>query len=233
MKRGKEFALEDGTERTIYRIGLVGGQTAGKTTVLKRAEKMYGERVQCVHEAATAVRDRLGDLGVTYGGRSAVRAYQKHIFAKQILDEEVALLLAAGMPGCEFILCDRTSLCGIAYLEIMDYDDAESEFLDLTGKEKADFYSSYDGIIFLEMPRPSGFARAREHTSSYPTAYSRSNLIREAWKDHPDFYVVPWMPDKEAKIKAVFNVIDDILRRAKHPDYPPQQPFTTRPTPEP
>jgi hypothetical protein len=233
MKRGIEITLEDGTLRTIYRIGLVGGQTAGKTTVLKRAEKKYGKRVWCVAEAATAVRLHRNQLGLDEAGARNVISEQQEIYTKQILDEVDALNWAGSTPGCEFILCDRTSLCGVAYLGIMDYGLAETEFLELTNRKKEQHYAAYDGIVFLEMPRPSGYTRAREHTSSYPTARDRSALIREAWKDHPDFHVVPWLPDKEAKIKNVFDVIDGILHRAKHPDHAPHQPFMTRPTPEP
>lgn len=198
----------------IIRIALIGGQSAGKTQSQHHAKQHYGGRIYCVSEVASAVRARSSLIAFDPARREELYQQQQLIYAKQVRDEERAIERAAHSSAGEFILCDRARLCGAAYLGTMDPEEALAAFLELCETDQTACFSAYDGIIFLSMPRPSGFFKLRPHRSSYPVASGRSEIIRHVWNDHPEFHEIPWLPNEYEKYQLVIAAVDRILQRA-------------------
>lgn len=188
------------------RIVLTGGPGGGKTTAADLFRREIGDEVTVVPEAATMLFS---------GGFPRVdqpearRATQRAIYNVQRNLEDIQ---AALYPG-RILLCDRGTLDGAAYWP----DGAESFFRDLSIDRAAE-YARYDAVIHFESAAVGDMdieGGNPVRIESAEAAVALDTRLREVWKDHPRFVMVPHNPSFFKKITFGLASIESIVSQLR------------------
>jgi hypothetical protein len=188
-------------------VGIVGGQCTGKSkiiTTLKRPE--FGGHIHTLEELVRRERDMTGYVAPV-GDSMELLAYQRMLYDQQCLSESLAKL-AGSRSGCSVLVCDRTRLCGAAYLGKADPKEALAAFELLCGKRE-ECYAAYGTIIYLGMP-PQEFFEAKRPGRPYNLAMQKARILRELWQGHTGFHEFGWVEDRTEKEREIIELIQRI-----------------------
>ena len=184
------------------RIVVTGGPGGGKTTAADMFRREIGERVVVVPEAATMM---FSGGFPRYDEEHAIHAAQRAIFHVQRSLEDVQ---AAAYPG-RILLCDRGTVDGAAY-----WPGSTDAFFEAMETSLADELTRYDGVIFFESAAVGGLAIEGGNPirrESIEEAALLDARLREVWKAHSRFRLVPHQPSFLAKISAGVAILEEMV----------------------
>lgn len=163
-------------------IVLTGGPGAGKTAVLELARRNFCKNLFIVPEAASILfSGGFPRLDSVCGKKSAQRTIVK-------VQQELERMICDEPPKCNFVLCDRGTLDGLAY-----WPEDESSFFKETGLVKQDELARYHAVIHLQTPGEAhGYNNANpSRTETALAATEIDGRILEAWSEHKNVYTIP------------------------------------------
>lgn len=186
----------------IRRVVLTGGPGGGKTTAADLLRRELGDRVVVVPEAATILFSGGFPRTRDAGGR---RAVQTAIYHVQRNLEDVQ---AACYPE-RLLLCDRGTLDGAAYWpttpEDFVRDQATTWEVEL---------ARYDAVLFFESAAVGGLGIEGGNPTRVETLREAAALdaaLREVWRRHPRFTLVPHSASFFAKMAAGLDALRALL----------------------
>jgi hypothetical protein len=184
------------------RIVLTGGPGGGKTTAADLFRRELGDRLVVVPESATTLFaggfPRVSDA-------EAQRSEQRAIFAVQRSLEDIQ---AATYPD-RVLLCDRGTVDGAAY-----WPDGVEEFFSAMGTTHDAQLARYDAVLFFESAAAAGLGieggnRYRVETNDEALAIDLR--LRDLWRPHPSFHLVPHNHSFLRKITTGLDVLEAVL----------------------
>ena len=130
---------------------------------------------------------------------------------KYIFETHIKLLSIAKEKDCQFIICDRGTMDGLAYM-------SEEEFKKIIPDSYKEEYDRYSMILFLEsvvkysQNQYYGLIdnRRKEKTEQ---AIALDNSILKAWEFHDNLIVIKAEKSFSSKIKKAMKVIYDFISR--------------------
>ena len=185
LRGSKVLALPQilGVLNKIPRIVITGPPCSGKTTVMNRLRDIFPE-FHFVPEVATII---IGQLGLRPGNTPfTINQFQKAIYKTQRIFEDSSMQYAVAGNKKAMIL-DRGTADQIAYMP-----GGITQFAEVMGTDPIHEYSSYDAVLFLELPSREIY-EANSHNNSarmekYDEAVPLSTKLKNAWNPHPYFY---------------------------------------------
>ena len=199
----------------IAKIALTGGPCAGKTTTISRIEEHLidrGYHVLTLSECATeTIRS-----GIRPFGNNAVSVYdfENEILNLQLFKEKRFNDFVKIYPdGTKIIiLCDRGSVDVRAYLGKENYE----KILKQNNLKNEDLLKEYDLVIHMitvaaDMENRYSNSNNKARFEDSEEAINVDNNIVEAWKDHPNFKVVPVCELLEDKIQLAIKEVDKLI----------------------
>lgn len=141
-------------QRQLLRIGILGAECTGKSTLAQALALHWGGAAACVAEYARSRWDAMGSSGFSY-------ADMLPIAQKQVQLEEQALAVA--LPATRWLLCDTTPLAAL-YYSLESFGKAPLALWALSAR-------AYDAVLLCapDMPfvqdgqRSSDAFRQRQH----------------------------------------------------------------------
>jgi hypothetical protein len=182
-------------------VVLTGGPGAGKTAVLEFVRKVFCEHVAILPEAA----------GILFGGGfwrldspSAKKAAQRAIYHVQ---EEMQNLVL-GEKRWAFGLCDRGTIDGLAY-----WPNSEAHYFATLDTNLEKEYSKYKAVIQLRSPSlKNGYNYQNPiRIETADMAAKIDQRIHEAWKNHPNYFVIDSTSDFTEKIKIATERLQSLI----------------------
>ena len=180
--------------KRIVRIVLTGGPAAGKTSLISRILKQFGQengwRVITIPETATEL---ISGFGIKpFGNCMSMLKFQDFVIADQIHKEKLALQAAEVVPEDNvLIIYDRALLDDKAY--ISDEEFAET-LMRVGGVNEEQVLVGYDAVLHLVT-----CAKGAEYAYNYGNA-ARYETIEEArrmddrtlqcWSPHPNLRII-------------------------------------------
>ncbi len=164
------------------RIVLTGGPGGGKTTAADLFRREIGDRAALVPEAATLLYGGGFPRPADPEGR---RALQRAIYHVQANLEDVQ----ARLHPERILICDRGTIDGAAY-----WPDGDGAFFEAVGTTEAAELARYDAVIFFETAAAGGGSIEGNNptrTENAAQAIALDRALRDAWKRHPRFVMVP------------------------------------------
>lgn len=200
-----------------FTVVFTGGPCAGKTTALASVSEMLKEMgfdVIIVPEASTLIFSSgvSLDLG-TYTKPQGVD-FQKALMKLQIhLEETFARIISINSPKPDrpkqkIILCDRGLMDGKAYLESDQWDML---LLEMGIEENSILELRYDVVIHMVTAADGAeeFYQKDNNLARHEginLAKELDRKLKEAWKDHPNFYLINNDGGFEQKLEKVREV---------------------------
>lgn len=181
------------------KIVLTGGPSAGKTTVAEILCRNEWFRLVGVPEAAS----------ILYRGgfprnseKIHVRCQQRAIYHVQRELEEISTL--DGMNRS--LICDRGSLDGLAY-----WPDHEEQFFEAMGSTMENEVARYDWVLHLDTAAPEHYRSSEIRKEESAEAAAVNQLVKHAWRKHPQRIIIPNSVDFLQKIDTTIRVVEMIL----------------------
>jgi predicted ATPase len=203
----------------ITRVVLTGGPCAGKTTILARIKDHFstlGYHVYIVPEAATCVIGT-GFIPASFPGDEIYEIQDAILEITLTLYRQTERLARQLGKYPALIIYDRGSLDAKAYCT----PNAWARILQSRNISELELSSRpYQGVIHLVTAADG----AREHYSvlnnaarleSWEEAMAIDLRLREAWSEHPRFYLVDNSTSFEGKVRRTLELIHDILRSTR------------------
>ena len=209
-------------KKRVLKFGIGGGPCSGKTSGLPViAEKLRdkGYIALIVPEVDTLLK--AGGLSLENLGNWE---FQKANLDMQIRNEEIfercAQILAEKENKDVIILCDRGKLCGAAYLP--EFSDLLQNHYDTTAEK---IHTEYVGILHLVTTAIGAeeyftVANNSSRTEDIPHARELDYKSRNAWKGHPNIYIIENIDKDENKIsfeqkielcmRALYDMLDNM-----------------------
>ena len=174
------------SSKRLPRIVLTGGPCSGKSTAMKAIESGYGDRVTCMREMATMV--------ITHGVLPSTDKMQSWHFNRFLhgvqSDFQTITDTQARANGKSLLVLDRGSIDNAAYVsgglpeyEKMCHTTREVEF------------AKYDMVLFLDTPPRDVYESKKANNparyETYDEALAVSARIKNVWRNHPGFRVMP------------------------------------------
>lgn len=197
-----------GPQNGHLRIVLTGGPGGGKTTAADLFRREIGGRVVVVPEAAT----------ILFSGGfprstdpAAQRSLQQAIFHVQRNLEDVQ---AHRYPD-RILLCDRGTIDGAAYWpDGASPEAATKSFFDAVGTTLEYELVRYDAVLFFESAAVGGLSVEGGNptrTESEEQAVALDHRLREIWRQHPRFSLVPHNPSFFKKITFGLAMLESLV----------------------
>lgn len=199
--------------KNIYKIVLTGGPAAGKTTLLTRIVKEFGEkgyRVLVVPETAT---DLISGFGIKpFGNCIDLLKFQDFVFKFQIMKETMAVEAAMLVPEEKvLIIYDRGLIDNKAYITSEEFNGILKTF----GLTEVQVRDRYQAVIHL-VSSANGAAKfynldnaARTETIEQACELDKKTL--NAWIGHSHLKIVDNSTNFEDKIDKAMNEIYHIV----------------------
>jgi len=185
-----------------FRVVLTGGPGGGKTTAADLFRREIGDQVTIVPEAATL----LFSGGFPRPDQAeAQRSAQRAIYQVQRSLEDIH---AAQFPD-RILLCDRGTVDGGAYWP----DGADSFYADVGSSHAAEL-DRYDAVIFFETAACGGHgfdSENRFRTESQQQAIELDSSLRELWKPHPHFTLIPHSASFFRKMTIGLGILESLV----------------------
>ena len=188
--------------RRPIRIVLTGGPGGGKTTAADLFRREIGSRAALVPEAATLLYGGGFPRPVDPEGR---RALQSAIYHVQANLEDVQ----ARLHPDRILICDRGTIDGAAY-----WPEGDGAFYDAVGTTEAAELARYDAVIFFETAAAGGGSIEGNNptrTENAEQAIAIDRALREVWRRHPRFVMVPHDPSFFKKITFGLASIESLV----------------------
>lgn len=194
-------------------IALTGGGCSGKSSVIKRLEQEYSDRVLVIPEAATTLLAG----GFTKAGQ--LLGYSRHwndqfqpVQVELQLRLETAYRAAAHKHRFPLIVVDRGLLDGAAYWA----DGVQAFCHNLLGMEPETVYRRYTKVIHMESlatsrPHLYGTTGNEERYEPLNVAAERELALRRIWGGHPAWTFIPGQPNAEQKTRRALDEIIAVL----------------------
>ncbi len=185
-----------------FRVVLTGGPGGGKTTAADLFRREIGDRVIVVPETATLLFS---------GGfprptdADAVRSAQDAIYHVQRNLEDIQ---AAEYPD-RILLCDRGTADGGAY-----WPDGPGSFFTSVGSDHRAELDRYDAVIFFETAAHGGHGFESENrfrTESQQEAIDLDLRLREMWRPHPRFTLIPHTVSFFKKMTIGLGILESLI----------------------
>ncbi len=181
---------------------LTGGPGGGKTTAADLFRREIGDRVIVVPEAATLLFSGGFPRPVAV---DAARSAQGAIYHVQRNLEDIQ---AAQYPD-RILLCDRGTVDGGAY-----WPDGPEEFFASVASTHQDELARYDAVIFFETAARGGHGFESENrfrTESQQQAVDLDARLRELWKPHPRFTLIPHSASFFRKMTVGVGILENLV----------------------
>lgn len=201
-----EFSIHEELLRTtkkIPRIVLTGGPCSGKSALLEVLRREFGETIHCVPETATILISMVGikpsrDL-------FALSRFQETVHRVQRIFEETSAQQAIS-EGRRALVLDRGSVDNAAYLG-GGLIEMSQRFATTPQAE----YARYGLVVCLDVPPEHIFQAHRDNNPARSETYDQAVIlgerIKEVWRKHPNFLVVPngqnWQEKQETALGAI------------------------------
>lgn len=195
------------------KLVLTGGPSGGKTTLAQALMREMADQLIVVPEAAS----------ILYGGgwprrknNDSVRYQQCAIYHVQrelesmLTDESLAERHSTGKS--RLLICDRGSLDGLAYWP--DRATPE-EYLKSVGSSVEDEVARYDWVLHLDTaPRTNYDLDNPLRAETYHEASELNERIRDAWKAHPQRFIVGASAcgSFSAKLNRALFIVKEVIR---------------------
>jgi predicted ATPase len=184
------------------RIVLTGGPGGGKTTAADLFRREIGERVVVVPESATMLFAGGFPRTEEWHAREAA---QRAIFHVQRNLEDVQ---AALYPD-RVLLCDRGTLDGGAY-----WPGGIQSFMAAVGSSVDAELGRYDAVVFFETAAVGGIGIEGGNPTrieGLDEAVALDTQLREIWRRHPNFHLVPHQRSFLAKVTAGLELLQELV----------------------
>lgn len=184
-------------------VVLTGGPGAGKTAVLELMSKVLCEHVAVLPEAASIL---FGGGFWRLDSRSGRMAAQRAIYHVQA--ELQTLVLEE--KKWSMALCDRGTLDGLAY-----WPGKESEFFAALHTDFEKEFRKYRAVIHLCSPSvENGYNYQNPVRVESADAAAKIDMrINDAWKTHPNYYVIESTDDFIEKVHRAAKLIQSFVPR--------------------
>ncbi len=183
------------------RIAITGGPGGGKSTAVDLFRRELGESVVVVPESATM----LFAGGFPRTDVPDARMYaQRAIFHVQRNLEDLYRSLYPGRA----LICDRGTIDGAAYWP------RDGDFFIAMGTTHEDELARYDAVIFFESAAVGGMSIEGGNPTRIESnleAVQLDRTLRDLWKDHPRFVMVPHQASFFEKIRVGFDAMRQIV----------------------
>ena len=198
----------------IIRVALTGGPCGGKTTCQTKVEKEFGSQILSAPEVASVL---LTNLFPAPGNDPEAQERWMHSFQQSVLPTQLAMedqfLEMAQRNAARLLLTDRGALDGAAYLgKGVDY------FLERFGLELNDIHNRYDMVIHFETLAMSNPLLYEELKATNPARYENARdaicidtALQEAWRDHPNWVLIPSESSIEEKTNRLIGILNQYL----------------------
>lgn len=184
----------------LTRIAITGGPSGGKTTLIDTIKKDLRSFLGIVPEAASILYrggfPRRATTENKVHGQRAIYYIQKEL-------EE----LIAHEHGKKTLVCDRGSLDGIAY-----WPYTEEDFFNSLGSTRDQELRRYRWVIHLDTAPFDQYDESNPvRVESYSEAIAINDKIKEAWRNHPQRFIIPEDQDFLSKMNKCIFIVKSIL----------------------
>ena len=199
-------------EKSITKIVITGGPSAGKTTGMSWIQNAFankGYAVLFVAETATELKNG----GVSPQTCKSNADYQKCQMRLQLEKEKVFRMAAESMPQDKvLIVCDRGALDNKAYMSEPEFDSLLKEL----GLSELELRDNYDAVFHLVTAAKGAAqfyttANNSARTETPEQAAVLDDKLISAWTGHPHLRVIDNSTDFEDKMKRLISEIDAFL----------------------
>ncbi|MBX3269664.1 MAG: ATP-binding protein [Sandaracinaceae bacterium] len=188
--------------RPRCRVAVTGGPGGGKSTAVDLFRRELGEEVVVVPESATM----LFSGGFPRTEEPEARCYaQRAIFHVQRNLED---LYRSKYPG-RALICDRGTVDGAAYWP------RDGDYFMAMGTTHEAELARYDAVIFFESAAVGGMSIEGGNPTRIESdlqAVQLDRALRELWKDHAHFVMVPHQASFFEKLRVGFEAMREIVR---------------------
>lgn len=184
------------------RIVLTGGPGGGKTTAADLFRRELGASVVVVPEAATIL---FGGGFPRVDNPDAQRAAQAAIYHVQKNLEDVQ---SAAFPD-RVLLCDRGTIDGAAY-----WPGGNDGFFRMAGTTLEVELQRYDAVVFFETAAAGGLSIEGGNpvrVEGLEQAAALDRRLREIWRQHPRFFLVPHSGSFLKKITHGLAILEGVV----------------------
>lgn len=200
--------------KNITKIVITGGPCGGKTTALERIRAVFsskGYTVVFIPETATELI--LG--GIAPWTTDTNQNFQHCLLMLQCEKEKYFSWGAERLKDADKILlvCDRGAMDNKAYT----YDNEFFNILNLTNTTEEALLSRYDAVFHLVTAAKGTeeFYTLSNNNARYETideARALDDRLIEAWKNHPNHFIIDNSLDFEGKLNCLIDKISDFLK---------------------
>ena len=187
------------------KIVLTGGPSGGKTTLAATIQKEFSDRVLIVPEAASML------FSGGFPRRPGIKSVSHRQKAIYFLQRELEALCEDEKPQA-LLVCDRGSLDGHAY-----WPDPHTTFLDAVKSSFEKEFARYTWVIHLDTA-PKDFYDLTNplRVEGYDEALKLNQKVNDAWKNHPQRFVITNTGHFVDKLYRATFVVDQILGGHKY-----------------
>lgn len=202
------------TKRVVH-LAVVGGPSAGKSTVLRQAPARLAEcgwRALVVPEPPTLlITGGLGDLAaLARADHTAYHVIQREILGLYLHLRETYHRIAEALPEPRVVvLHDRGALDLVVYNEADEIADLGRHF----GHDVVSLAGLYDAVLYLASAATieRGYVTTDHRHETKEEAAALDAATIEAWLHHPHLAVVAAQEDFETKMALVFDRLASFL----------------------
>lgn len=192
-----------GENMSINKIVFTGAPCSGKTEILRKLEKYYKDKTDCVfvcEEAASEVKKSGTEFLDIYDFQRAV--YEKQIENENKIEEQIKDLADKNV----LVFYDRGVCDGYSYV------DDENRFFNIIGESRYSSFFRYDTALLFEICYENDYNKSNVRTEDYADALKLQDKIISCYVGHPHLRYIKSAQSFDEKIKRVIEEIDFILQ---------------------